>query len=164
METTLLHSTFRLTSFPSLTHSSRFKRLTSLRFKPFSLSFSLRHRPVTCFAKAHNHHHHHHDHHHHHHQDHQHHHHHHHENCNELSEPQKAVIKFAEATRWLDLANFLREHLQLCCSATALFLAAAACPYLLPKPAVKPLQNAFIFLAFPLVGVNISFPFFVFFS
>ncbi|XP_031253627.1 probable cadmium/zinc-transporting ATPase HMA1, chloroplastic [Pistacia vera] len=159
METTLLHSTFRLTSFPSLTRSSRFKRLNSLTFKPFSLSFSLRHRPVTCFAEAHNNHHHHHDRHHHHHQDHHHHHHHnhhHHENCTELSGPQKAVIKFAKATRWLDLANFLREHLHLCCSATALFLAAAACPYLLPKPAVKPLQNAFIFLAFPLVGVSAS--------
>ncbi|KAJ0040325.1 hypothetical protein Pint_27978 [Pistacia integerrima] len=152
METTLLHSTFRLTSFPSLTHSSRFKRLNSLTFKPFSLSFSLRHRPVTCFADAHNNHHHHQDHHHHHHHNH----HHHHENCTELSGPQKAVIKFAKATRWLDLANFLREHLHLCCSATALFLAAAACPYLLPKPAVKPLQNAFIFLAFPLVGVSAS--------
>ncbi|XP_044483471.1 probable cadmium/zinc-transporting ATPase HMA1, chloroplastic isoform X2 [Mangifera indica] len=156
METTLLHSSFRLTSFPSLTYSSRFRQLDSLRFKPFSLSFSLRHRPFACFAQAHDHHHHH-DHDHHHHQDHHHHHHDHHNgNCTELSGPQKAVIEFAKATRWLDLANFLREHLQLCCFSTGLFLAAAACPYLLPKPAVKPLQNAFIFLAFPLVGVSAS--------
>ncbi|KAI8013799.1 hypothetical protein LOK49_LG05G01773 [Camellia lanceoleosa] len=34
----------------------------------------------------------------------------------------------------------------------ALFIAAAACPYLLPKPAVKPLQRVFILIAFPLVG------------
>lgn len=38
----------------------------------------------------------------------------------------------------------------------ALFIAAAACPYLLPKPAVKPLQRVFILIAFPLVGVSAS--------
>ncbi|KAL7166862.1 hypothetical protein ACSBR2_037518 [Camellia fascicularis] len=36
----------------------------------------------------------------------------------------------------------------------ALFIAAAACPYLLPKPAVKPLQRVFILIVFPLVGDN----------
>ncbi|KAJ8437006.1 hypothetical protein Cgig2_010351 [Carnegiea gigantea] len=38
----------------------------------------------------------------------------------------------------------------------AMFLAAAACPYLVPKPLAKSLQNAFIFIAFPLVGVSAS--------
>ncbi|KAI7980574.1 hypothetical protein LOK49_Contig134G00002 [Camellia lanceoleosa] len=37
----------------------------------------------------------------------------------------------------------------------ALFIAAGACPYLLPKPAVKPLQRVFILIAFPLVGVYV---------
>lgn len=46
--------------------------------------------------------------------------------------------------------------MELCCCAAALFLAAVACPYLLPKPAVKPLQHAFTVVAFPLVGVSAS--------
>lgn len=97
-------------------------------------------------------------HHHHHHGDHNHHHHNHHQHhCDdgaELTGPQKAILRFAKAVKWTDLANFLREHLHLCSFSTALFLAAFVCPYLLPKPsAVKPLQNAFIFVAFPLVGV-----------
>lgn len=153
METTLLHSTIHVASFPSPTRSIRLKRVNSL--KP-TLSFThpvirfnfkpLNYRPVNCLSHPHiNHQHHHHDHHH----------HHCHNDCSQLSGPQKAVIKFAKATRWLDLANFLREHLQLCCCAAALFLAAAACPYLLPKPAIKPLQNAFLAVAFPLVGVSI---------
>lgn len=45
----------------------------------------------------------------------------------------------------------------MCCCSAALFLAAAACPYLLPKPVVKPLQNAFMFIAFPLVGVKFDY-------
>lgn len=154
METTLLHSTIHVASFPSRTRSIRLKRVNSL--KP-TLSFThpvirfnfkpLNYRPVNCLSHPHiNHQHHYHDHHH----------HHRHNDCSELSGPQKAVIKFAKATRWLDLANFLREHLQLCCCAAALFLAAAACPYLLPKPAIKPLQNAFLAVAFPLVGVSAS--------
>lgn len=44
----------------------------------------------------------------------------------------------------------------MCCGSAALFVAAAACPHLLPKPAVKPLQNAFLLVAFPLVGVSAS--------
>ncbi|XP_051140944.1 probable cadmium/zinc-transporting ATPase HMA1, chloroplastic [Andrographis paniculata] len=70
---------------------------------------------------------------------------------------QEAFLSFSEAVKWTDLANFLREHLELCCTAAVLFLAAAACPYFLPKPAAKPLQQAFIVIAFPLVGVSASF-------
>lgn len=54
------------------------------------------------------------------------------------------------------MANYLRENLQLCCCSVALFVAAAISPFLLPKPAVKPLQNAFILVAFPLVGISSS--------
>ncbi|KAL2906352.1 putative cadmium/zinc-transporting ATPase HMA1 chloroplastic [Bienertia sinuspersici] len=54
------------------------------------------------------------------------------------------------------MANYLRENMQLCCCAMGLFLAAAACPYLVPKPVITPVQNAFILLAFPLVGVSAS--------
>ncbi|KAK4840787.1 hypothetical protein QYF36_018146 [Acer negundo] len=169
METILLHSTIRLINLPSLTHST-----TTIKFKPLNSPFlisspvfrfnlkpfhaSLKYRTLNCVAQAHDHGHDHDHHHDHHRQHHDHHHHHHHGGggCAELSRPQKAVIEFAKATRWSDLADFLREHLQLCCCAAALFLAAAACPYLLPKPAVKPLQNAFIVVAFPLVGVSAS--------
>ncbi|KAK4262346.1 hypothetical protein QN277_027916 [Acacia crassicarpa] len=73
-----------------------------------------------------------------------------------LTGPQKAIIGFAKATRWIDLADFLREHLHLCCCSTALFVAAAICPHTLPKPVIKPVQNALIFVAFPLVGVPAS--------
>ncbi|KAA8547161.1 hypothetical protein F0562_003573 [Nyssa sinensis] len=58
------------------------------------------------------------------------------------------------AIGWIDLVNFLREHLELCGCSTALFLAEAACPYVLPKPAVEPLHHVFPFIAFPLVGVS----------
>lgn len=70
-----------------------------------------------------------------------------------LSKFQEKVFGFAKAIGWVDLANILRENLQLCCCSMALLLAASASPYLVPKPVIKPLQNAFIFLAFPLVGV-----------
>ncbi|KAG6605188.1 putative cadmium/zinc-transporting ATPase HMA1, chloroplastic, partial [Cucurbita argyrosperma subsp. sororia] len=96
--------------------------------------------------RVHNHHHHHHHHHGHHHCDHD----------AELTGPQRALIGFAKAIRWTDLANYLREHLQLCCCSMALFVAAAVCPYLVPKPFVKPCQNALIAIAFPLVGVSSS--------
>ncbi|KAL7160914.1 hypothetical protein ACSBR2_041539 [Camellia fascicularis] len=58
--------------------------------------------------------------------------------------------------RWTDLADFLREHLELCCCATALFIVAAACTYLLPKPTMKPLQRVFILIAFSLVRTTFS--------
>lgn len=84
--------------------------------------------------------------------------HHHHgddESDKQLTKPQEVLLKFADAIRWSHLANFLREHLELCCTSAALFIAAAACPYVLPKPAVKPLQRAFAVIAFPLVGVSL---------
>ncbi|KAF6176212.1 hypothetical protein GIB67_023503 [Kingdonia uniflora] len=89
--------------------------------------------------------------------DHKHHHHHHHGGGGEvtkLSRSQEAVLRFAKAIGWADLANFLREHLQLCCCSAALLVIAAACPYLVPSSAVKPLQNGLIAIAFPLVGVS----------
>ncbi|XP_050364118.1 probable cadmium/zinc-transporting ATPase HMA1, chloroplastic [Argentina anserina] len=95
-----------------------------------------------------------HDHHHHDHRHDHHHHHHHGGDCAELTETQRAFIGFAKAVRWTDLADFLREHLHLCSCSAALFLAAAACPYVVPRLAVKPLQNAFMIVGFPLVGVS----------
>ncbi|CAH8344560.1 unnamed protein product [Eruca vesicaria subsp. sativa] len=93
-------------------------------------------------------------------QEHHHHNHHHHGCCSvELkaeSKPQKALFGFAKAIGWVRLASFLREHLHLCCSSAALFIAAAACPYFAPKPYVKSLQNAFMIVGFPLVGVSAS--------
>ncbi|KAG6382714.1 hypothetical protein SASPL_157574 [Salvia splendens] len=68
----------------------------------------------------------------------------------------QSFLRFAEAVKRIDLANFLRQHLELCCFATALFLAAGACPHLLPKPAAATLQHAFTAVAFPLVGVSAS--------
>ncbi|CAA2964775.1 probable cadmium zinc-transporting ATPase HMA1, chloroplastic [Olea europaea subsp. europaea] len=95
--------------------------------------------------------------------DHDHHHHHHHDGPSNdecavgLTKFQGTFLSFAKAVKWTYLANFLREHLELCCCSAALFLAAAACPYLIPKPAVKPLQQAFTLIAFPLVGVSALF-------
>ncbi|XP_026422880.1 probable cadmium/zinc-transporting ATPase HMA1, chloroplastic isoform X2 [Papaver somniferum] len=91
--------------------------------------------------------------------DHHHHHHHHHHHCcgggsSELSNSQKAVVNFAKSIGWADLAGFLRENLLLCCCSVALLLCAAVCPYLAPKSDVKLLQNAFISIAFPIVGVS----------
>ncbi|KAF5752867.1 cadmium/zinc-transporting ATPase HMA1 chloroplastic [Tripterygium wilfordii] len=173
-----VHNGIGLTKIPSLISSKRRRRTISSKlilhrtltssilrtksFSPLPKSPSLRHRILHCVAEATDHHHHNHDQDHHehdHHPEHNHdHQHHHHNHCcsdgAELSGPQKVFVKFAKAIGWMDLANFLREHLQLCCCAAALFVAAAACPYLLPRPAVKPVQNAFILVAFPLVGVS----------
>lgn len=126
------------------------------RFKSLSPPLNFQNRrfsQLRYFAKASDHHEHEHEHEHDHHHNHHHHHHHHCDEETELSGAQRALIGFAKAIRWTDLANFLREHLQLCCCSTALFLATAACPYVVPKPAVKALQNAFMLVAFPLVGV-----------
>ncbi|CAN6906412.1 hypothetical protein Bca4012_096175 [Brassica carinata] len=89
------------------------------------------------------------------------HHHHHHRHCCSVGQtasnyPQKVLIEFAKAIGWVRLANFLREHLHLCCSSAVLFIAAAACPYLIPKTYIKPLQNSFMIVAFPLVGISAS--------
>ncbi|CAH9069240.1 unnamed protein product, partial [Cuscuta europaea] len=85
---------------------------------------------------------------------------HHHHGPNEcdvqLTRPQQILLKFADATRWTHLSNFLRENLELCCFAAVLFIAAAACPCVLPKPIVKPFQHAFAAIAFPLVGISAS--------
>lgn len=97
---------------------------------------------------------------HHNHHDHDHHHHHHHNhNCSgegagfKLTRAQTEVLRFARSVGWVRLADYLRGHLQLCCSSMALLLAAAASPYLLPKPAVSYFQNTSVLLAFPIVGV-----------
>ncbi|KAK6924007.1 hypothetical protein RJ641_010207 [Dillenia turbinata] len=136
---------FTSINFPS--YYSIPKPYTSLPLNSPTLR-RLRLRPLN-FSADHHHHYHHHD-------EHDHHHHHHHGGAEKLKGSQEAFLKFAKAIRWMELANFLRENLQLCCCSTALLLAASACPYLLPKPVVKPLQNVFILLAFPLVGVSSS--------
>ncbi|KAL8477018.1 hypothetical protein ACS0TY_029357 [Phlomoides rotata] len=104
----------------------------------------------------------HHDHDRHHHHDETHHHHHNHGNCGggcdtPLTKSQETFLRFAEAIKWTELANFLREHLELCCCATALFLAAGVCPYLIPKPSANTVQKALTLISFPLVGVSSSF-------
>ncbi|CAK9167108.1 unnamed protein product [Ilex paraguariensis] len=136
--------------------------LSSLHTKPFSTCSCTHLRHIICHSKStesHHHHRHHDDHHHHDHDHHNHHHphhHHSHEDNGKLTGTQEALIRFANAVRWTDLANFFREHLELCCCSVALFLAAAACPYLVPKLAVRPLQQVFTLIAFPLVGVSAS--------
>lgn len=88
--------------------------------------------------------------------------HHHHQNHHghvhsaesELNSLQKAILRFAKAVGWASLADLLREHLQICCCSMALLILAAACPYVLPARASKLLQNAFISIAFPLIGVS----------
>ncbi|XP_071711287.1 probable cadmium/zinc-transporting ATPase HMA1, chloroplastic isoform X2 [Rutidosis leptorrhynchoides] len=118
---------------------------------------------IICHSKPtdHNHNHNHdHDHHHdhnQHHHGHNHHHHHHHGGELELTKSQQVFADFAKAIKWNDLADFLREHLQLCCLSTALFLAAAVCPYVVPKASAKPIQHALALVAFPLVGVSASY-------
>lgn len=74
-----------------------------------------------------------------------------------MTKAQESFLNFADAVKWTNLANFLREHLGLCCLASALFLAAAASPYLLPNHTAKSLQHVFTAVAFPLVGVPASF-------
>jgi len=176
METTTLRHAIGVTDFPSPSlslsaaannnyyyHSSKLLVRKRVIYHQSSLSSkfpfnSLSHPPrSTNFnhrfilrATGHDHHHDHHDH------DHDHCcHHHHHEggHDSQLTGPQRALLKFAKTLGWMDLANLLREHLQLCCCSAALFITAAACPYIIPKPAVKPLQNALMLVAFPLVGV-----------
>ncbi|KAK4765459.1 hypothetical protein SAY86_026549 [Trapa natans] len=71
------------------------------------------------------------------HHEHSHHHHHHERSVSDMTAPQKTLQEFAWATRWDDMANFLRENLSLCCCSAALFVVDAACPHLIPKPAVK---------------------------
>ncbi|KAJ0889062.1 putative P-type ATPase, HAD superfamily, P-type ATPase, transmembrane domain superfamily [Helianthus annuus] len=122
--------------------------LKSLIFPPNSLPKPLPTRifPITCHSKTTNHHHNHHHNHDHeihshdhgHGHNHHHHHHHHHHGGGEykLTKTQLAFADFAKA---------------------ALFLAAAACPYLLPKASVKAVQHVLALVAFPLVGVSASY-------
>ncbi|KAK4754165.1 hypothetical protein SAY87_002269 [Trapa incisa] len=73
-----------------------------------------------------------------------------------MTAPQKTLQEFAWATRWDDMANFLRENLSLCCCSAALFVVDAACPHLIPKPAVKTVQNSLILIAFPIVSASLD--------
>ncbi|CAN0863898.1 Probable cadmium/zinc-transporting ATPase HMA1, chloroplastic [Linum grandiflorum] len=168
---TAVRHTIGVIEFPALRPSSSLRQLRRLNALP---SLPLRNRlvssnlPRLCIAEAanhnHNHHHHHHGHEHEHshgqhqhqHNHHHHHHHHHGDEIQELTGTQRAVVRFADAVRWTDLANVLREHLQLCCCSAALFLAAAIVPHLAPKHVAKPLQNALMIVGFPLVGVSAS--------
>ncbi|KAL0733744.1 hypothetical protein Bca4012_009954 [Brassica carinata] len=146
----LIHSS-SLTIFPS---PLRLARLNSFLLQPIRTSAPLRlpRRSVHLLAKSacenHTHHHHH---------EHE----HHHRHCCSVgltvsNYPQKVLINFAKCIGWIRVANFLRENLHLCCTSTLLFIAAAACPYVTPKPYIKPLQNSFMVVAFPLVGISAS--------
>lgn len=64
------------------------------------------------------------------------------------------MLRFAKKVGWADLADLLRENLQLCCCSMALLLLAAVSPCVLPPRAIRPLQGLLIALAFPLVGVS----------
>lgn len=155
----LLHSS--LTRFSCRQNSTlRLSRLNSTTLPRNVLirttnSNTLPRRSLRLFAKAacENHHHYHHEHDHHHHQN-------HHQHCCSVeltvsNHTQKLLLKFAKAIGWIRLANFLRENLHLCCSSVVLFLAAAACPHLMiPKHYITPIQNSFMIVAFPLVGVR----------
>ncbi|XP_020885433.1 probable cadmium/zinc-transporting ATPase HMA1, chloroplastic isoform X3 [Arabidopsis lyrata subsp. lyrata] len=157
----LLHSS--LTRFSCRQNSTlRLSRLNSTTLPRDVLirttnSNTLPRRSLRLFAKAacENHHHYHHEHDHHHHQN-------HHQHCCSVeltvsNHLQKLLLKFAKAIGWIRLANFLRENLHLCCSSVVLFLAAAACPHLMiPKPYITPIQNSFMIVAFPLVGISAS--------
>ncbi|XP_010429275.1 PREDICTED: probable cadmium/zinc-transporting ATPase HMA1, chloroplastic [Camelina sativa] len=165
----LLHSS-SLTKFPSHRNSTlRLTRLNSTTlFIPRDLlihtTISNTRRSLRLLTRATNtckHHNHNHNHHHHHHEEQDHHHHHQHRHCCSVeltvpNQPQKLLTKFAKSIGWIRLANFLREHLHLCISSAVLFLAAAASPHFIPKPYITPIQNSFIIVAFPLVGISAS--------
>ncbi|KAL5714064.1 hypothetical protein ACHQM5_016076 [Ranunculus cassubicifolius] len=146
--------TISISSFPNHSHKPYSIRLTSPpRF---------RHRSILCSAGAHDHHNDDHNHHHHggeshtHSHNHHHHHHHHHGGGGDtkLNGSQEAILRFAKSIGWADLANYLREHLQCCCCSVGLLLIAAICPYLIRNQGVNTVQNVFIAVAFPLVGVS----------
>ncbi|WZZ82815.1 probable cadmium/zinc-transporting ATPase HMA1, chloroplastic [Brassica napus] len=154
MEPTAFTHSSSLTRFPFPLKATL--RLNSLLLQPTTLTIHTSpRRSVHLLTKSacenHSHHHHH-----------EHDHHHHHRHCCSVGQtasnyPQKVLIEFAKAIGWVRLANFLREHLHLCCSSAVLFIAAAAaCPYLIPKTYIKPLQNSFMIVAFPLVGISAS--------
>ncbi|KAJ3695561.1 hypothetical protein LUZ60_000938 [Juncus effusus] len=127
---------------------SRVKFQTLTQTKP--LLFPSLRSPLIPLAHGHSH-----DHHHHHNHNHNHHghgHDHHHERQENGYEG--LVLRFARFTGWEKLADLLREHLVSCCISMALLLVAALCPYVAPARMVKPLQNSFIAVAFPLVGIS----------
>nr|BAJ89769.1 predicted protein [Hordeum vulgare subsp. vulgare] len=64
------------------------------------------------------------------------------------------VMRLAKAIGWADIADALRDHLQVCCISLGLLLIAAACPHVAPLNSVGRLQAALIAVAFPLVGVS----------
>lgn len=70
---------------------------------------------------------------------------------------QLAFVDFAKAIKWTELADLLREHLEVCCFATALLLAATTIPYLVPMASLKHVQCVLALVAFPLVAVIVSF-------
>ena len=163
--TTLSYSRIT-TTLSTPTRRIKFNSLKSFHYQPLFLnlppksSLSLlnlsrsRRQFVVNSSDSHHHHHHHHHHDHDHHDDHHHHSHHHH-GGGELTESQKAFVRFAKTIRWTDAANFLRENLELCCCSAVLFLAAAVSPYLVAKQHVKSLQLLFTSVAFPLVAVTL---------
>jgi hypothetical protein len=63
-------------------------------------------------------------------------------------------MRMARAIGWADVADALREHLQVCCISLGLLLMAAVCPHVAPLSAVGRLPAALIAVAFPLVGVR----------
>ncbi|GJN39187.1 hypothetical protein PR202_gb28289 [Eleusine coracana subsp. coracana] len=65
-----------------------------------------------------------------------------------------AVMRLAKAIGWADVADALREHLQVCCISLGLLLIAAVCPHVALLNSAKRLQDALIAVAFPLVGVS----------
>ncbi|GJV36879.1 RNA-directed DNA polymerase, eukaryota, reverse transcriptase zinc-binding domain protein [Tanacetum coccineum] len=77
---------------------------------------------------------------------------HHHHHNGQLTKSQQAFANFAKAIKWSEVADFLREHFELCCFSTALFLASAFCPYVVAKAYVKHVQQVLSLVAFPIVG------------
>ncbi|KAM0912571.1 hypothetical protein ACQ4PT_012727 [Festuca glaucescens] len=63
-------------------------------------------------------------------------------------------MRMARAIGWADVADALREHLQVCCISLGLLLMAAVCPHVAPLSPVGRLPAALIAVAFPLVGVS----------
>ncbi|GKD66875.1 hypothetical protein Tco_1308983, partial [Tanacetum coccineum] len=127
-------------------------RVNSVHHKSLIVLPTTRILPIACHSKSHDHHNHDHDH------DHAHHHHGHGHHHGELTKPQQVFADFAKAVKWTDMADFLREHLELCCFSTVVFISAAVCPYLLPKTVpVKAVQHLLALVAFPLVGISASY-------
>ncbi|CAM0909575.1 unnamed protein product [Alopecurus aequalis] len=65
-----------------------------------------------------------------------------------------AVMRLARAIGWADVADALREHLQVCCISLGLLLMAAVVPHVALLNSVGRLPAALIAVAFPLVGVS----------